>query len=453
MLFIVPKYDLWFSFPHPGILYVAASVRQAGEKVDLIDGGILSRRELFRLIKEKAPHHDTIALTVSVAHAGSAVEISNFVRKNFPNKKIIWGGPYPSSQHELISESMADIMVSGEGELQASLICRGKPLSEIPSIVYFDEGIRKVNKRESYINDLDALPFPEYDLVNLSNYHHPGLKPVAQIISSRGCPYQCINCTKSVHGSFYRVRSPENVVEEISMLVDSYGAREIHFWDDNLTLNVDRVKEICSLILSKNIQKKARFAVPSGIRADIYDKEMFDLMKRAGFYLFAVAVESGEQQVIDRIGKKLDLSKVPGNLEKLQKHGFRLMLYFMMGFPFEREEDMIKTAKFASSLPGNHVNFFAVTPLPGSELFDIWGETPDFKDYLEVNYDSPVPQARSLEQARMLRRMIRKAYFKFYMNPTRAMSTILLMLREGSLLKDMFFIFKTLLNLSIRGHK
>ncbi len=453
MLLVVPQYKLWFSFPHPGILYIASAARAAGGNVELLDGGIMSKRQLFGKLSEKAPHHDSVAITASVAHIASAVEIARFIRGKFPAMKIIWGGPYPSSQHTNLGPEMADIIVLGEGEEQISRICKGEKLSEIPSIVYFEDGLRRENARQGYIEDLDDLPFPAHDLVDLSAYHHPGLKPTAQIISSRGCPYQCINCTKSIHGDGYRKRSPENVVEEISLLVDRHHVREIHFWDDNLTLDIGRVKDICSLILSRNLHGKVRFAVPSGIRADIYDEEMFSLMKRAGFYLFAVAVESGVQRTIERIGKGLDLSKVPGNLARLESHGFRLMLYLMMGFPFESEDDMEKTADFAASLPGHHLNCFAVVPLPGSKLFEEWGSTPDFKDYLAVNFDDPLPQARSPANAHALGRMIRKAYLKFYTSPRRIFNTFLLMAKEGSLFSDVIFAVKTLFKILSRGHK
>ncbi len=453
MLLVVPQYKLWFSFPHPGILYIASAARAAGGNVELLDGGVMSKRQLFRKLSEKAAHHDSVAITASVAHIASAVEIAKFIRGNFPAIRIIWGGPYPSSQHTSLGPDIADIIVLGEGETQISRICKGEKLSEIPSIVYFEDGIRRENTRQGYIEDLDKLPFPAHDLVDFSTYQHPGLKPAAQIISSRGCPYQCINCTKSIHGNGYRERSPENVVDEISMLVHKYNVREIHFWDDNLTLDVERVKKICSLILSKDLHRKVRFAVPAGIRADIYDEEMFCLMKRAGFYLFAVAVESGEQRTIDKIGKRLDLAKVPGNLAKLEHHGFRLMLYFMMGFPFETEDDMDKTANFATTLPGHHLNCFAVVPLPGSKLFEDWGSTPEFKDYLAVNYDNPIPQARSPARARALGRMIRKAYLKFYASPRRLFNTFLLMAKEGSLFSDAIFAVKTLFKILSCGHK
>ncbi len=453
MLLIVPSYKLWFSFPHSGILYIASSARESGEKIELIDGEIISQKKLFQQIIKKAPSHDIIALTVSIAHVTSAMEISKFIRQNFPYKKIVWGGPYLSSQPETASEEIADIVVIGEGEKQIVSICKGEKLSNIPSIAYFENGHMKINPRKGYIQNLDDLPFPAYDLINFNDYLHPGLKPLAQIHSSRGCPYNCINCTKSIHGNLYRVRSPENVVEEISLLIDKYAVREIHFWDDNLTFNINRVKEICSLILSRNIHKKVRFAVPAGIRADIYDKEMFTLMKKANFYLFAIAVESGEQRIINQIRKNLDLKKVPENLRKLQEHGFRLMLYFMMGFPFESEKDLAKTAKFASSLAGHHANFFAVTPLPGSKLFEIWNKIPDFKNYLKINYDNPIPQARSHEESKILKKYIRSAYFKFYVNPRRLLSTISLMLREGSLFNDMYFLFRSLFKLCFWGHK
>ncbi|HRR05817.1 MAG TPA: radical SAM protein [Victivallales bacterium] len=352
----------------------------------------------------------------------------------------------------MITNELADIIVIGEGELILNAICKEEKLSQVPSIIYFENGERKINLRHSYINDLNKLPFPAYDLIDFNAYENPGLKPVAQIISTRGCPYQCINCTKIIHGNLYRKRSPENTVEEISLLIDRYKIREIHFWDDNLTLDIDRVKKICDLILKKGINKKVRFAVPAGVRADIYDEEMFSMMKKANFYLLSVAVESGVQKVIDKIGKKLDLKKVPENLGKLEKHGFRILLYFMMGFPFEDELDMKNTANFVAKLPGHHLSCFAVVPLPGSKLFEEWKTVPDFKDYTYVNYDNPIPKARSSEEEIKLKKNIRLAYLKFY-SPRRILKTIRLMLKEGSFLNDLRFALKNAFKLFLIGHK
>lgn len=453
MLLIVPQYKLWFSFPHPGILYIAAAARQAGEFVELIDGGVLSETKYFKLIEEKIPAHDKIAMTVSVAHIASAVKTANFVRKKFPDKKIIWGGPYASSQFKNLPEDIADTIVIGEGEKTIQQICKNVPLSKIPSIAYFENGKIKINLRESYINDLDELPFPAYDLVNFNSYHSPGFKPIGQIISTRGCPFKCTNCTKSIHGDNYRKRSPENTLEEISLLVDKYKVREIHFWDDNFTLDLNRVKKICELILKEELHKKVRFAIPAGIRADIYEKEAFTLMKKANFYLFSVAIESGSQEIINKIDKKLDLKKVPENLQKMEKHGFRLILYFMMGFPWETNEEMLMTANFAGSLPGHHLSCFAVTPLPGSKLFDEWKEAPDFKNYLSVSYDNPIPQARSPEKTKELKKMIRKTYLNFYLNPHRILNTISLMHKQKSLFSDFSFAARNFFNILFSGHK
>jgi len=453
MLLIVPQYKLWFSYPHPGILYLASSVRKIGEDVELIDGGILTEKEYFKKLKDSLKKHQKIGITVSVAHVASAVKTARFIRTHYPEKEIIWGGPYASSQYEMITNELADIIVIGEGEIALASICKEEKLSRIPSIIYFENGKRKINPRHSYIEDLDKLPFPAYDLIDFNAYESPGLKPTGQIISTRGCPYQCINCTKIIHGDLYRKRSPENTVEEILLLANKYKVREIHFWDDNLTLDIERVKKICDLILKKGINKNVRFAVPAGIRADIYDEEMFLMMKKANFYLLSVAVESGVQSVIDKIGKKLDLRRVPENLKKIEKHGFRILLYFMMGFPFENDEDMKNTVKFAAKLPGHHLNCFAVVPLPGSKLFEEWKVIPEFQNYLSVNYDNPIPKARSYEKERILKNNIRFAYLKFYSNPLRILKTIKLMIKEGSFLNDLRFILKNIYKLFLMGHK
>jgi radical SAM superfamily enzyme YgiQ (UPF0313 family) len=327
---------------------------------------------------------------------------------------------------------------------------------KINGIAFNRNGAIITTPKAQFIENLDALPFPAYDLVNFSDYYHPGLKPTILMSSSRGCPYHCINCSKMIHGDSYRVRSPENVIEEIMLAVSKYHVKEIQFWDDNFTLNPCRVKKICELILQKNYHKKLRFSVPAGIRADIYDKEMFDLMKKAGFYILSVAVESGNQNIIDKIEKKLDLSKVPENIKKIKEHGFRIILYFMMGFPFETSSSMKKTVRFASSLPGNHIHFFSVTPFPGTKLFDIWNnERKKNLDYQRnmASYDANLSEIRSKEETRLLKKMTRRGYLLFYANPTRLLDTFLLLCKERTLLNDMSFLLSTLWKIATRGHR
>ncbi len=454
MLFVVPNYDLWFTCPQLGLLYIASSARKAGANVELLD--FPSSKDPYSKLDLMLSSHDDVAITANVSQAYSATLIAKYVREKHPQKRIIWGGPYPSASAEyakLIPE-LADIVVIGEGEKQIAQLVAGQELSQIKGIAYRSGNAFEVNPRADYIDDLDGLEFPAWDLVKIRDYDFPGQSPGYLIQTQRGCPFACINCTTFIHGTRYRTRSVESVLAEIEWLKNSFGAKEIHFWDDNFTLDRDRVKTLCEKIISKNLGLK--MTLPNGIRADIDDMEMFKLMRRAGFYYVNLAIESAEQDVIDTLGKKLDLRRVRGTLSNLESAGFRIGLLFMMGMPFDTPDSIRKTVELAESIPGHHAHFFIVTPFPGTKLYEMvlekGGKVWDYRDgFISFDDDDERFVNPSLSHAE-LRRLHRSAYRRFY-TPSRIAGTIMKMLKEGSFLTDSRFLIKCGINLLTRNQR
>ncbi len=457
MLLIVPRFRLWLSFPPLGALYVASQFRRRGRTVSLIDANFLSETEFWKRVDNEIEAHDTVGITANISHASSAIEIASQIRKKYPDRRIIWGGPYPSAEYSRLVPDVADAVVIGEGEKQASLLAEGRKFSDVPGMAYFDDGKIKVNERANFIQNLDEIPFPAWDLVKENRYDFPGRKPAFSMLTQRGCPFKCINCSTFMHGNMFRSRSPDNIVEEMEFLIKDYRCREIHIWDDNFTLQPERVKKICESILKRGLEKKLRFVLPNGIRADIYDDEMFTMMRKAGFYLMAVAVESGDQKVVDKLGKGLDLGKVPEFLRKLDEKGFRIALFFMMGLPFESRDSIMKTVNFASSLPGHHSHFFMVTPMPGTKLYEMVAEKRNLEMKYEnetINYEDGSDRFSSPDvPADELNRIRRLAYRRFYLNPKRLWDIFRTMLRDGGLFYDFHFLVKNIFNMVCRGHR
>lgn len=455
MLIIIPRFNLWYTFPPLGALYIAAIVKKKGGNASLLDSNGCSEKDFLSRLDDEIKNHAEVGITANISHASSAHKISKYIRGKYPGKKIIWGGPYPTAEYGKLIPEFADIAVLGEGEAQIADILDGKPLQDIPGIAWYDGNRIIVNERQPFISNLDELPFPAWELVNPSYYDAPGRKPLYTIMTQRGCPMDCINCSTFMHGHAFRSRSVENVVDEIDMLVEKFGALEIHVFDDNFTLKPDRAKKILSEIIRRGLNRKVRFALSSGIRADIIDEEMFDLMKKAGIYFINVAVESGDQAVVDRIGKGLDLKKVPVILLALEKRGFRIGLFFMMGFPFETKESMRKTADFAASLPGHHAHFFIVTPFPGTKLFDIVNETCKSSDKYRnetINYYDEDARFTGMEFTKEdLKSIHRYAYRKFYLSPKRLYGIAKALFRDGGWHRDTRFLLRNFSNIMLFG--
>lgn len=452
MLLIVPDYRLWFNCPQIGTLYIASALRKAGEPVTMID--CMVENDFLGKIDAEIVKHQLVGITANVSHAFSGAKIARHIRGKFPDKKIIWGGPYPSAEYKKLIPELADIVVIGEGETQAVDICKGKPLREIPGIAYFEDGKIIETIREKYIENLDGLEFPAWDLVDIYKYNFPGVYPAYLMQTQRGCPFNCINCTTFIHGNRYRQRSIESTIAEMEWLVKKFGAREIHFWDDNFTLNPERVKNFCEAIIRKGWN--LRMTLPNGIRADINDSEMFKLMRKAGFYYVNLAVESADQTVIDTLGKKLDLEKVNDTLKTLDSYGFRIGLLFMMGMPFDTPETLRKTVEFAASTPAHHAHFFVVTPFPGTKLYDMSvaagkgtiDYTKDFISFDRQNERFLNPQLSNEE----LRHYHRMAYRKFY-TPARILKIFSAMKAEKSIGADLNFLLNCGLNILLKGHR
>ncbi|MBW1668182.1 MAG: radical SAM protein [Deltaproteobacteria bacterium] len=300
-----------------------------------------------------------------------------------PKTKIIVGGCHPTVLPErtinFLGESI-DFAFQGEGEvgfrLLVDALCSGDgegSFKEIPGLVWRDGHDIHVNKN-TFIQDLDALGFPAWELMPPSTYpkapHGAFYKnfPVAPIIVTRGCPYPCTFCSaRVISGSKIRTRSVGHVIEELSMLYRKFHVREFHIEDDNFTLSRDFVENFCESLLRKEIRMTWGF--PNGIRLDTMDRPLFRLMKRAGCYALNFGIESGSPRILKMIKKKLDLEQIREQLTLAKEERFEVGGFFILGFPTETREEMEETISFARSLPLDRIGVSYFQPFPGSTLY------------------------------------------------------------------------------------
>ncbi|MEI7528021.1 MAG: radical SAM protein [Elusimicrobiota bacterium] len=367
-----------------GLLYVAAALRKAG----FGDAAVLDARmqrlghgEISRRIKEFSP--DLVGITGMSTEAGEIHALARLARAADARCRVVVGGPYATTSPEAaVADPDIDFAVTGEGESTvcelAAALERGGGISGLAGLAYKKDGLPVVNPRREAIEDIDGLPLPAWDLLDMEKYFHlwvrhsqnpfPADQRIMPLFTSRGCPYGCVYC-HNIFGKKARLRSVGSVLREIELLVGKYKAGEIEIIDDIFNIDLPRAKRICDEIIRRGIKVKLSF--PNGLRVDRMDAELVRKLRAAGTHLLAYAIESGSPAVQRTMGKNLDLEKAREIIKLTAAQGILIGGFFMLGFPDETKEQMLATVNFARELPFHQANFFYVTPRPGTALYEM----------------------------------------------------------------------------------
>ena len=289
------------------------------------------------------------------------------------------GGPHPSClPGESLATGVVDCVVRGEGEETmaelADRVAGGGNASGLAGASWH-EGVRAVSGPDRpSIHELDSLPFPAWGIFpRLASYGNPQpllsrLKPAFPIMTSRGCPYGCTFCFKGVFGREWRSRSPESVLREWEWLAGPMGAREIAVQDDSFNIDRDRALRICRAIASAGL--RVPWSTPNGIRADRVDGEVLEAMRESGCIRVSFGVESGDQGILDRLGKGETLAQMKSAFGLARQAGLRATGFFMFGNLGEDEGTMESTIRFALAVDPFYAQFTMATPYPGTALYD-----------------------------------------------------------------------------------
>ena len=411
--------------PPLGLCYLAAACRERGLSSAIIDApaeglGLLETKE--RILKKKPLFVGFTATTLSIANAARVAEA---VKKDAPDIVTIVGGPHLSSVPEstLMKYREFDFGVIGEGEetvidLINNLKSSGS-IEKVNGIIYHGKsGCIRTPGREN-IKDLDTFPMPAWDLLPNYPYSYKPLEVAmsdrlqGSIITSRGCPYDCSYCPKSVFGRVIRSHSIDRVM---SMLLEQYHkfkVRDLEIYDDILILSQDRITEFCNRLINEKLD--LIWSCNSTIGS--VNKETLKLMKRAGCWKIAFGIESGDVNILKLMNKHLNLDKAREVLKISKKAGFVNRGYFIIGFPTESRESIRKTIDFAKEVDLDIVQFNSFTPLPGSPLYDTIGQYGTFEDsWDKMNFVNAVFIPKGFER-KELELIIQNAYKEFYLRP------------------------------------
>lgn len=350
---------------------------------------------------------------------------------------IVKGAPFLTYNTNTIYENpFIDYVIIGEAELTLKDILDGVPDNEILGICYRENFQPVKNDKRPFIDNLDILPFPARHLVDNSIYRRPDNGKVQAVIKvARGCPFHCFFCLATpVSGAKVRTRSPENIVAELKECVEKYNIKNFLFWSDIFNFDREWTLELCQKIIESGL----KITWSSNTRADTMDDEMAKMMYKSGCRLVSIGVESGSQKMLDNIGKKITLDDIRNTVKILKKNKIKIYNYFVIGLPWETEETVEETIKFAIELDSNFISFYTATPLPGTKYFAYAMLNKLVEGNLDFRsaYYEPVVRSEHLSKERIFE-LHKQAVKRFYLRPKFILKT-LLSLRSFAEVKNYF---------------
>ncbi len=358
--------------PPIDLMYSAASVEAAGCECKLVDypGERRGWDELEKDFLAFDPHVIMLSITTPSLHKD--VEAATLAKRLKPDVLTVAKGAH---FHILDVESLEkypqlDCVIRGEYEITAAELGKGVPLDQISGVTWRNpQGEVVKNPDRPFIDDLDSIPFPARHLTYNALYFRPDTMEVqTTIVTNRGCPHSCIYCLAPlVSGKKNRYRSTDNVIAEIEQCVNEFGIRNFLFRSDLFTQNKKWVIELCQKIVDKGLD----IEWASNSRVDCINREMLDWMKKAGCWIIAFGVESGNPEILEKIRKKATVEQAKDAVRLCREAGVRSSIYLLMGLPWDTPKTIDDNVKLAQEMQPDFVEIFYSYPFPGTELHRI----------------------------------------------------------------------------------
>jgi radical SAM superfamily enzyme YgiQ (UPF0313 family) len=354
-----------------GLGYVAAELLRHGHRVAIYDFQV-EKRDLQSQIEKYQP--DLFGITVTTPAANAAVKIAEQIKKRYPHRPIIAGGPHISTLKSdvLIKTPAYDYLVVGEGERTiielTEAIDGQRPLQQVNGIIYRNGNRVVETEPRAFIPNLDQLPPIPLGLFRYREYiPTPGTftyLPSVAFLSSRGCPFKCVFCNKSMFGNTIRQMSAPRMVDEIIEMQKRHGIKEICFYDDTFTVNTRRIFSFCDLLM----RRKVNIRWKCNSRVDTVSRQMLLTMKKAGCAFISFGVESGDDRILEKIKKGITTDQVRNAFRWSKEAGIATAAFFMLNLPGDTQETIKKTIRFAKEIKPDYVSFEMTKPLPGTQI-------------------------------------------------------------------------------------
>ncbi|RTZ98921.1 MAG: B12-binding domain-containing radical SAM protein [Deltaproteobacteria bacterium] len=375
-----------------GLLSMAAWLEKAGHSVQLLDclgpdAPSGTDRQADTILSQRP---ELVGISATTSGFLDGYELARRIKARAPEVRTVFGGVHISAMGGVLLDRFAaiDCLCMGEGEQTLAELADGRPLKDIDGLIWRGIDGVIVNRPRDPIADLDDLPFPAYE--NLDGFPHKYnlplfsyiRKPGATMVASRGCPYQCSYCDRSVFQRGYRYNSAGYVYAHLKYLRQRFGIRHVNIYDDLFTLHRKRIFDLCDRLAKKPLGMQFNCAV----RVGYADDDLLDALKAAGCLMVSVGIETGDADMMDTHKPGVKIDAVRDTVGRLRKKGLRVKGLFMMGLPGETEASIEKTSDFVLSLGLDDMNMSKFTPFHGAPIWQRVHEEGVFtEDWRQMN--------------------------------------------------------------------
>ncbi|MFC1901638.1 B12-binding domain-containing radical SAM protein [Chloroflexota bacterium] len=356
--------------PLLGQAYLAAGLEKEGHSVAILNMMVKKHRERF-LDTLHDLHPDIVGVTLTALTMKNGYQLIEVIKRE-TNAIVVAGGPQVTLvPKRVLANPLIDFIFMGEGDVSfatfVSKLEKGEEVQDIPGLGF---GAREeiILNSKVYVEDLDSLPFPAWHLFDFEDYREEPEKRHLPILTSRGCPYKCIYCTEPKIGGSHRVRSAENVVEEIEYDMRTFNIRLFDIFDDTFIVFPKRTSEICDIIIDRNLNIK--WEVSAGVNAQSTNYELFKKMRQAGCNRIGLGVESSSDEVLKLIQKPATRQQIEDAIRNSKRAGLFTTVFIMSGLPGSTYDIEMENIEFFKKLDVDRPSYGNTMVYPNTELYE-----------------------------------------------------------------------------------
>ncbi len=406
-----------------GLTYLGACLEREGIPVELCDERIVDDA----YVKAAIERNDVVGCSSLTPNVRRAIAWAKYAKER--GKTTIMGGPHASVDPGLFLDSgFFDYVLKGEAEFTLSQLMkaidggREEEIAAVPGVAFNRDGDRVDNPAPPLIKKLDEIPFPARHLLPQDRYFQLNPERLAYIFTTRGCPYKCIFCQKELTGRGYRVRSTENIVEELAQVITNYHPGSVLFIDEIFSLRKKRIHELCEAIIRRGL----KFEWVCNTRADCVDFPLLKTMYKAGCRRIYYGWESGSQRMLDVLKKDLTPTQIIEAAHMTRRAGIWAKVFLIVGSPGETREDIVETERVLKIASPDLIRVSVFNPLVGTPSWDLLQARINIDDltenYVSSNRSAYTHEHFTQEELEEVKRDLVRSYERWYNSTNQKMA-------------------------------